>query len=80
MFLKRVSLSDLRTSMKNTDKNIDDVKSSKEAYLHSKLVTQTNGERVLKLNISSVIVRIRDEVVAVVIKAYRQQWDLHKVV
>lgn len=66
--------------MKNTDKNIDDVKSSKEAYLHSKLVTQPNGERVLKLNISSVIVRNRDEVVAVVIKACRQQWDLHKVV
>lgn len=65
--------------MKNTDKNIDDVKSSKEAYLH-KLVAQSNGERVLKLNISSIIVRIRDEVVAVVIKACRQQWDLHKVV
>lgn len=66
--------------MKHTVKNVNDVNSSNEAYLHSKLVTQYNGECVLKMNISSIIVRIRDEVVAVVLKVCRQQWDLHKVV
>lgn len=79
MLLKQVSLSDY-TSMRNRVKNVNDVNNSNEAYLHSKLVPQSNGEWVLNVNISSIIERILDEVVSVVFKACRQQWDLHKVV
>lgn len=43
MLLKQVSLSDY-TSMRNRVKNVNDVNNSNEAYLHSKLVPQCNGE------------------------------------